>query len=468
MSNCPVCQTEYTEEEIISCSVCCWDLTPCPEDFLERQDIHTAWATKMWIKLQELEKPVSTEIETKAEIERHPQLLELKEQSDLQVWNLLVSWACAVDLEAARIAVDKLKEQYPAKEPYQLAHILIVQKSFQAAGIEIVKGIGVDKLLDALAGVSLPIIATLSAEMIYQIAAIYDLDLYAPERRLEVIAAFGVTCLGEQAISAGIDWMKYGFFPGMVISASAKGLMLYAIGNAACLFYEVKLNQNIDPIDSPEVFNELRQESQNYLECATTEEGVINIISSEIKVVPIKSQPNQAKRKKNKDKYGKLRKLLEAGNWKEADEETNNILFKSMGTYVGGSFGEEQIRKIPCKDLKTINYLWMNHSNGYFGFSTQRRIYNKARDGYTTRSKHNEGWLPRLLGNEYETWSDWESKATRFGQNVGWIKNGYYCSQFTFSLSASRGHLPSFTKYVVSGGKCQTFFNSIGGCLKSY
>jgi hypothetical protein len=187
MSNCPVCQTEYTEEEIISCSVCCWDLTPCPEDFLERQDSHTAWATKMWIKLQQLENPVSTEIETKAEIERHPQLLELKEQSDLEVWNLLVSWACAVDLEAARVAVDKLKEQYAAKEPYQLAHILIVQKSFQAAGIELVKGIGVDKLLDALAGVSLPIIATLSAEMIYQIAAIYDLDLYAPERRLEVI-----------------------------------------------------------------------------------------------------------------------------------------------------------------------------------------------------------------------------------------------------------------------------------------
>jgi uncharacterized protein (DUF697 family) len=90
--------------------------------------------------------------------------------------------------------------------------------------VDLVRGIpGAAAILKGLVKVNLPTIAKLSAEMIYQIAAIYGVDLPASERQLEVLAAFGAALLGEQAIEAGIDWLKFGIIPGKVISAGAKG-----------------------------------------------------------------------------------------------------------------------------------------------------------------------------------------------------------------------------------------------------
>ena len=36
---------------------------------------------------------------------------------------------------------------------------------------------------------------------------------------------------------------------------------------------------------------------------------------------------------------------------------------------------ENFIVRFPCKDLKTIDKLWIKHSNGHFGFSVQKRIW---------------------------------------------------------------------------------------------
>jgi WD40 repeat protein/uncharacterized protein (DUF697 family) len=290
MSHCPVCQTEYTEVEASRCFVCDWDLTPCPEDFVERQNVHIAWAREIWIKFQALQQQVPTSIN--AEIEANPQLSQLREESNLDAWNLLVSWVSTVNLNAANAAVIRLHERYQGKQQREIAHILVVQKSCQAAGVDLVRGIpGAAAILKGLAKVNLPTIAKLSAEMIYQIAAIYGVDLQASERQLEVLAAFGAALLGEQAIEAGIDWLKCGIIPGKVISAGAKGLMIYAIGKAACLFYEAKVNQHVNPLISREVFDELREESQDYLVDATSEDAIVNLISVEIETTPIKITP---------------------------------------------------------------------------------------------------------------------------------------------------------------------------------
>ncbi|HEY9812269.1 MAG TPA: hypothetical protein V6D31_01840, partial [Candidatus Sericytochromatia bacterium] len=290
MSQCPVCQTEYTGVELSCCFVCDWDLTPCPEAFVERQNVHIAWAREIWVKFQVLQQQLPTSIN--AEIDANPQLSQLREESNLDAWNLLVSWVSTVNLNAAKAAVIRLQERYQGKQPREIAHILIVQKSCQAAGVDLVRGIpGAAAILKGLAKVNLPTIAKLSAEMIYQIAAIYGVDLQDSELQLEVLAAFGAALLGEQAVEAGIDWLKCGILPGKVISAGAKGLMIYAIGKAACLFYEAKVNQHVNPLISREVFDELREESQNYLEDATSEDAIAELISVEIETTPIKVSP---------------------------------------------------------------------------------------------------------------------------------------------------------------------------------
>lgn len=56
MPQCPVCQSEYVESEVKSCSVCGWDLTPypitfagqIPEDFLKKERAKLAWAKEIW------------------------------------------------------------------------------------------------------------------------------------------------------------------------------------------------------------------------------------------------------------------------------------------------------------------------------------------------------------------------------------------------------------------------------------
>jgi len=290
MLECPICQTEYTEGELSCCFVCDWDLTPCPEAFVERQNVHIAWAREIWIKFQALQQQLPTSIN--ADIDANPQLSQLREESNLDAWNLLVSWVSSVNLNAANATVIRLQQRYQGKQPREIAHILIVQKSCQAAGVDLVRGIpGAAAILKGLAKVNLPTIAKLSAEMIYQIAAIYGVDLQASERQLEVLATFGAALLGEQAIEAGIDWLKCGIIPGKVISAGAKGLMIYAIGKAACLFYEAKVNQHVNPLISREVFDELREESQDYLVDATSEDAIVALISVEIETTPIKVPP---------------------------------------------------------------------------------------------------------------------------------------------------------------------------------
>jgi len=433
MSLCPVCQAEYTKSEVNLCFVCNWDLTPCPAAFLEKQNIQVVWAKEMWVKFQALEKQLHTKINT--EIETNPQLSQLKEESNLEIWNLLINWVCGVDLEAAKMTVKNLQETYQGKEPRQIARILVVQKSFQAAGLELVKGIpSVNEILNGLAGVDLPIIAILSAEMIYQIAAIYGFDLQFPERKLEVLAAFGVAFLGEQAIDAGIDWLKYGISPGTLISAATKGLMIYAMGNTACLFYEAKLNQQINPLNSPEVFDKLKQESQAYLKDATSEDAIIDIISFEIKTNPIKIQPpklvktfketpgpvkstpNVSLKTNVGANYTRLRDLLAGGKWREADEETRRIMLWIARRKKEGWFRNQDILKFPCTDLRTIDQLWVQRSSGRFGFSVQRQIYEEVRE--------NSYELERLIG--------WRSKYS-----------DYDYDSLTFARSAQRGHLPA-------------------------
>jgi eukaryotic-like serine/threonine-protein kinase len=73
--------------------------------------------------------------------------------------------------------------------------------------------------------------------------------------------------------------------------------------------------------------------------------------------------------------YSKLRDLLAAGKWKEADEETLRVMLAVAKREDEGWFNKESIDNFPCADLRTIDQLWVKYSNGRFGFSVQKRIY---------------------------------------------------------------------------------------------
>jgi serine/threonine protein kinase len=122
--------------------------------------------------------------------------------------------------------------------------------------------------------------------------------------------------------------------------------------------------------------------------------------------------------------YRKLEDLLKRQQWKEADEETANVMLQAANRTKEGYLGVDTLYNFPCEDLRTIDRLWVKYSNGHFGFSVQAKIY---RD---------------LGGTRYYN----ERISNAFGYKVGWRvnKQWLYYNKVTFDLKAPQGHLPFF------------------------
>jgi hypothetical protein len=76
--------------------------------------------------------------------------------------------------------------------------------------------------------------------------------------------------------------------------------------------------------------------------------------------------------------YAKLEALLKAGEWREADQETYRLMIKAVGKEDGQLFSREDLENFPCEDLLTIDRLWVEASNGHFGFSVQKKIWQEC------------------------------------------------------------------------------------------
>jgi len=137
--------------------------------------------------------------------------------------------------------------------------------------------------------------------------------------------------------------------------------------------------------------------------------------------------------------YSYLRDLLAAGKWKEADEETTQVMLAVAKREYLGSLDFNSINNFPCEDLHTIDKLWVKYSNERFGFSIQKRIYQNV--GGT--KKHN-------------------SIITQaFGYAVGWktATEWFYYGDITFDINAPKGHLPRKILVEESNGFLVCFFH---------
>ncbi|MFN6559358.1 MAG: protein kinase domain-containing protein [Nostoc sp. ChiSLP01] len=126
--------------------------------------------------------------------------------------------------------------------------------------------------------------------------------------------------------------------------------------------------------------------------------------------------------------YTKLRDYLAAGNWKDADHETYLVMLQAVGRQEGDCIRDEELLNFPCKDLCTIDRLWIKYSNRRFGFSVQKEIYLSV--GGKPDGKYNK-----------EAWQ-------KFSDRVGWRINSNWISykEVTFDTWFLMGHLPIYKK----------------------
>lgn len=178
-----------------------------------------------------------------------------------------------VDLEKATKAVRKLQQEHPNESPSQIAHRIMVDKSIYAGGVGFVTSLLPGEAI-ALLAVDFATTTVIQAEMVYQIAAAYGLDLKDSARKGEVLAIFGLAFGGSRAIKAGLVLLRTVPVAGAMIGASANATMLYSLGYAACRFYEAKLNASTSEAKLAAV----KEASENYLEVAIAQEAIMDQI----------------------------------------------------------------------------------------------------------------------------------------------------------------------------------------------
>lgn len=114
--------------------------------------------------------------------------------------------------------------------------------------------------------------------------------------------------------------------------------------------------------------------------------------------------------------YRNLYDLLADGKWQDADQETATVMLKIASREKAGWLRVEDISQFPRLDLGAIDQFWVQSSNGRFGFSVQKQIWQQVSNNYFA-----------------------------FGDRIGWRRGGSWLnySQFTFTATAPEGHLPA-------------------------
>lgn len=103
--------------------------------------------------------------------------------------------------------------------------------------------------------------------------------------------------------------------------------------------------------------------------------------------------------------YIRLRDLLKAGKWSDAERETYEVMICAVDKKSGQWFTSEELLNFPCVDLRTVDELWVKYSQGQFGFSVQKEIYVEC-------GAQIDGQYPG-----YEIWNE-------FCSRIGWHENG--------------------------------------------
>lgn len=104
---------------------------------------------------------------------------------------------------------------------------------------------------------------------------------------------------------------------------------------------------------------------------------------------------------------------LAEGNWETGNRLTSSILLKSVNQYGRGYLITTDIRKLPCKTLRSVDHLWTSSSNGEFGLTAQANI-----------------WL-KMNGKTFDD-------VTKFEDRIGWLGP----VDFISTVTAPDGHLP--------------------------
>ncbi|NET26699.1 GUN4 domain-containing protein [Okeania sp. SIO1I7] len=102
--------------------------------------------------------------------------------------------------------------------------------------------------------------------------------------------------------------------------------------------------------------------------------------------------------------YQQLEKFLSQQKLKKADRKTYEIMLK-LAKREDKSLDIDSIENFPCSELRSIDKLWVKYSDGKYGFSVQKEIYQNMIDNDA---------LP-------EVWKTFSKEVGWWRENIGWV-----------------------------------------------
>ncbi len=158
----------------------------------------------------------------------------------------------------------------------------------------------------------------------------------------------------------------------------------------------------------------------------------------------------------NSSLYDQLKQLLKEQKWREANRETAKIMLKigkrEKEGWLRARKGTNSIQDIanfPAKDLRIINDLWFNYSNGKFGFTVQKNIWRQV-----GCIEHEAIFQDCLCSDDEKAIANAQNCWKTFANRVGWRNKSVWLNenQLVYSLNAPQGHLPiPFIEWHYSG-----------------
>jgi energy-coupling factor transporter ATP-binding protein EcfA2 len=153
-------------------------------------------------------------------------------------------------------------------------------------------------------------------------------------------------------------------------------------------------------------------------------------------------------------RYAQLATYLATQQWRKADQETLRVTLQVTGQESRRSLSLESIEQFPCDDLRAIDRLWVQFSQGKFGFSVQKQIWLDV--GGRLDSENHYGLI---VGSKFPVFirrillrcgvnlkGDLYNSFILFSEQVGWSQVNWQQDRFgtlTFSIDDSpAGQLP--------------------------
>ncbi|BAI93539.1 GUN4 domain-containing protein [Limnospira platensis] len=415
MTKCPVCETEYTENEVETCSVCGYDLTPyppideIPSELWEKEKKRIAVAKRVWKSSQSQVKSAQLMVshlqsylyETTRNIYGFTQ-----SQSQLPSQSQAIASQSQL-LSRLESQVKAIASQLPsqsqaiASQLQSQSQAIASQLQSQSQAIASQLQSQSQAIASQLQSQSQAITSQLQSQS--QAIASQSQLLSRLESQVEAIASQLQS--QSQAIASQLQSQS---------QAIAFQLPSQSQAIASQLPSQSQAIASQLPSQSQAIASQLPSQSQAI--ASQLDESITEAVAD---ITPIVSSSSGFD-------YSQLDRLLKSGQWEAADEETTKMMCRVAGKTSRRYLDDDDIKNFPGEDLRIIDGLWVKHSRGRFGFSVQKQIY------------INCGGLP---DGRYPGDTIWE----RYCGEVGWRMNGSYISwsDCTFSAAAPLGHLPA-------------------------